>query len=504
VARLQALAATLEEITVRNAARTHMVDDMRRNVGLYVQSLGDLASSDLEGGPAVLKRTEEAVKAYTDAQSRIETMLASAPEAINILVHVKERAAAAQELIALGVQHAEGRGAAAQAFLMREEYAQNASIWSERQQAWIKVVDELSDWQADASAKLSATAQSDSRTDVTTIAAGSGVLFLLGGLVAWVLVRDTREAIKAAVDATQTMANHDLSVPIRTMRADEIGGLLKAQEQMRLNLNELATGVRRASDDINSASQEIAQGSMDLSSRTEDAANVLQSALGAIAELNASVEATTTASRTAQTLSTETSAVAMRSGEVMSQVVATMTEIDLASRKIADITSIIDGIAFQTNILALNAAVEAARAGEHGRGFAVVASEVRALAGRSAGAAKEIKELIGASQAKVASGAELVGQAGTTAMEMTESVSRVSVMIADIARQADQQVGRIGEASAHVGQLDMMAHQNVALAEESAASATTLHHQASQLADLVSRFRLVESGHLSVRRIPAK
>jgi len=217
---------------------------------------------------------------------------------------------------------------------------------------------------------------------------------------------------------------------------------------------------------------------------------VLQTTLAAMEKMGTSVDQTSTASHAANGLSSEASAVATRGGTVMAQVVVTMGDIDGASRKIADITSLIDGLDFQTNILALNAAVEAARAGEQGRGFAVVASEVRALAGRSAEAAKEIKELIGASLGKVASGSTQVALAGRTAEEVTASVQRVSGIIASIATEAGHQGSCIAEANQSVGQLDVLVHQNAALAEQSAAAAALLRQQAVELAALVSQFDL--------------
>ncbi|PIW07621.1 MAG: methyl-accepting chemotaxis protein, partial [Comamonadaceae bacterium CG17_big_fil_post_rev_8_21_14_2_50_60_13] len=226
------------------------------------------------------------------------------------------------------------------------------------------------------------------------------------------------------------------------------------------------------------------------SNRTEEAANTLQTTMAAMSQLSASVTDTTTASRSAESLTHQAVEVANRSGSEMAQVVATMGEIDTASHKIADIISLIDGIAFQTNILALNAAVEAARAGEQGRGFAVVASEVRSLAGRTAEAAKEIKTLIEASLDKVVSGTAQVNKAGHTTHEVTASVQRVSDTVSGITAQANEQLSHIEQANQLIGQLDVVAHQNAALAEESAAAAASLRQQAGHLSGLVNQFQL--------------
>jgi methyl-accepting chemotaxis protein len=488
--RMQALTSALDEITVHNAARAQTLNVMNRSLKAYIQTLGDLGGTDLVGGPEVLKRINVALSAYEAAQGKVTGMFPADEKVQTLLSDVQKTAAAARELQKVSAERAQGRGDAAQAFEVRNEYGKNAAAWSARQRDWSKAVDELSDWHDAANASHSANATATAQTARQAIIIGAGLAFALGCAVALWVVRDTRTAIREAVDVTQRMAQHDLSHAIDTSRQDEIGGVLAALEAMRVNLHQLVAGVDQASEDVSNSSGEIAQGSMDLSARTEDAANTLQTTLSAMTQLSDSVNETTQASRSAQTLSGQASEVAERSGSEMAQVVATMGEIDAASHKIADIIAIIDGIAFQTNILALNAAVEAARAGEQGRGFAVVASEVRSLAGRSASAAREIKALIEASLDKVISGTEQVDRAGRTTHEVTAAVQRVSAMVSTITSQAGQQLERIAEANVLVGQLDVVAHQNAALAEESAAAAASLRQQSSHLRGLVHKFKL--------------
>jgi methyl-accepting chemotaxis protein len=491
--RMQALSSALEVITVQNAARAQTLNVMKRQLATYVQTLGDLGSTDLEGGPAVLKSVRTALADYEGAQSRVVSMLPPDETAQALLREVQKTAAAASELQTLGDKLAEGRGEAAQAFQIRNEYSNNTANWSVRQQAWSKAVDNLSDWHDDTNARHSASATATAETARQAIIGGALLAFVLGCAIAFWMVRETRKAVHEAVEVTQRMAGHDLSQPIDTSRIDEIGGLLVALETMRLNLHQLATGVGRSSEEVDSSSREIAQGSLDLSARTEEAANKLQTTLAAIAQLSDSLNETSSDARSAQALSAQASEVATRSGAEMAQVVSTMGEIDVASHKIADIIAIIDGIAFQTNILALNAAVEAARAGEQGRGFAVVASEVRSLAGRSAGAAREIKALIEASLEKVVSGTAQVDRAGHTTQEVTAAVLRVSAMVTSITAEANQQLAHVEEANHLVGQLDVVAHQNAALAEESAAAAASLRQQASHLSALVHQFKLSDN-----------
>jgi len=312
----------------------------------------------------------------------------------------------------------------------------------------------------------------------------------VGSAMAFLITRSVTRPLQLGVDAARVIASGDLSHRVHSDQRDEVGDLLRAVGSMQLALRELVGQVRNSTDSIGTASSEIATGNQDLSSRTEQTASNLQQAASAMEQLTGTVKQSADSARQANQLASSAAEVAQRGGVVVSQVVATMDDINASSKKIVDIIGVIDGIAFQTNILALNAAVEAARAGEQGRGFAVVASEVRSLAGRSAEAAKEIKSLIGASVGKVQDGSRLVADAGKTMTEIVGSVQRVSDIIGEITAASAEQSDGIGQINVSVTQLDQMTQQNSALVEQSAAAAESLREQASRLSELVATFRL--------------
>jgi methyl-accepting chemotaxis protein len=312
----------------------------------------------------------------------------------------------------------------------------------------------------------------------------------LGGALSVWLVRSITRPIQQAVRAANRIAELDLTETIQSHGRDETGRLLKALDSMQRALKGLVAQVRTSTDSINVASSEIADGNMDLSSRTEEASSSLQQTAAAIEQMNGTVQQSAHSARTARDLASASAEVAVRGGAVVARVVSTMEEINGSSRKISDIIGVIDGIAFQTNILALNAAVEAARAGEQGRGFAVVAAEVRSLAQRSASAAREIKGLITQSVEKVELGTQLVADAGATMTEVVDSAQRVSVIIGEITHAATEQSAGIGQVNTAVAQLDQVTQQNAALVEESAAAAESLKQQARHLAETVQRFRI--------------
>ncbi len=328
------------------------------------------------------------------------------------------------------------------------------------------------------------------------------LLLILVGVVVGVglgvvISRSVTKPVQQAVDSATRMSQGDMSVPMTAQGQDEVAQLLRALENMRGQFGQIVSRIRQGAEGVSTASSEIAEGNQDLSARTESQASALEETAASMEELSSTVRQNADNARQANQLAQSASTVAVQGGQVVSQVVDTMKGINDSSRRIADIISVIDGIAFQTNILALNAAVEAARAGEQGRGFAVVAGEVRNLAQRSAAAAKEIKDLITDSVGRVEQGSALVDQAGTTMEEVVGSIRRVTDIMGEISAASSEQsagVGQIGEA---VQQMDQATQQNAALVEEMAAAASSLRSQAADLVQAVAVFKLSASdtGH---------
>ncbi|MBI3347213.1 MAG: MCP four helix bundle domain-containing protein [Burkholderiales bacterium] len=311
-------------------------------------------------------------------------------------------------------------------------------------------------------------------------------------LLGWTLSNAITRPLQRAVRLAEAVASGDLSSDIVVDSDDETGQLLGALRRMNDGLVDMVGRVRQSADSISTASQQIAIGNHDLSSRTEQQASALEQTAASMQEMTSTVQQTAESSRQASQLASAATEVAGRGGDVVQRVVVTMGEISDSSRKIADIIGTIDGIAFQTNILALNAAVEAARAGEQGRGFAVVAGEVRALAQRSAQAAREIKGLIGASVEKVEAGSQLVGEAGTTMGDIVSQVRRMTDLMAEINASATEQSSGIGQVNQAVASIDQGTQQNAALVEESAAAAESLQQQAAGLLDVIAQFKTAQ------------
>ena len=341
----------------------------------------------------------------------------------------------------------------------------------------------------------------------TVIASGLFVVLVLG-VVSFFIIRTIWQQLGGEPEYAQEIASAVASGDL-TMRIDvepgDTSSLLAALSEMQTRLQNMVSEIKTSAETIKVASAEIASGNTDLSSRTESQASSLEETSSSMETMTETVKQNADNARQANKMVETASEVAVKGGAVVSQVVTTMDDINQSSKKIVDIISVIDGIAFQTNILALNAAVEAARAGEQGRGFAVVASEVRSLAQRSAAAAKEIKTLIGDSVDKVTAGSALVDQAGHTMDEIVASVRRVSDIMAEITAASQEQSSGIQEIGSAINQMDEMTQQNAALVEEAAAAAESLEEQADLLTKALDVFKLnnLQTSHMSVNRAPA-
>ncbi|WP_308936687.1 methyl-accepting chemotaxis protein [Duganella radicis] len=329
---------------------------------------------------------------------------------------------------------------------------------------------------------------------MVALVAGSLIVGLaLGGLITRALTRQLGGEPGDVAKVAGKIAGGDLTVDV-AVRQNDTGSVLFAMKSMRDSLGGIVGQVRSGTDTIATASAQIASGTQDLSARTEQQAGALEETASSMEQLTSTVKQNADHTRQANELARSASSVAQKGGAVVDEVIGTMGEINASSGKIADIIGVIDGIAFQTNILALNAAVEAARAGEQGRGFAVVASEVRTLAQRSATAAKEIKQLIDESVSKVGAGARQVDEAGVTMREIVASIQRVTDIMADIQAANSEQSTGIEQINQAIVQMDQVTQQNAALVEESAAASEAMQEQARKLAELVSVFRVEQSG----------
>ncbi len=313
---------------------------------------------------------------------------------------------------------------------------------------------------------------------------------VLGALLALWITSSIVVPLRRAVQVAKQVAGGTLGNAIDVQGQDETAELLRALSEMDDGLSRIVAQVRSGAENMATATQQIAAGNIDLSSRTEEGASALEQTTASMHELTSTVRQNFEHSKMAHEIADNASKVALKGGAVVAEVVDTMEAINISSRKIADIIGVIDSIAFQTNILALNAAVEAARAGEQGRGFAVVASEVRSLAGRAASAAKEIKVLIDASVTNVTAGCVHVERAGATMDEIVVNVRRVADIMGDIAHASQDQTTGIDQINQAMSQMDTVTQSNAALVEEAAAAAQSLENQAHQLVASVSVFRL--------------
>ncbi len=358
---------------------------------------------------------------------------------------------------------------------------------------YIKALDSLKDMQVDLinqAAEEGEAEYAQARLLMFSLLAGMAVV---GAWLGWWITRSITQPIARAVTVAERVAAGDLTSRIDASAKDETGRLLAALKAMNDNLSAIVGTVRNGSDSIATGSAQIAGGNADLSQRTEEQASALEQTAASMEQLGSTVKQNADNARQANQLAMGATEVAVKGGEVVARVVDTMKGINDSSKKIADIITVIDGIAFQTNILALNAAVEAARAGEQGRGFAVVAGEVRNLAQRSAEAAKEIKGLITASVERVEQGSVLVDQAGSTMDEVVSAIKRVTDIMGEISSASAEQSSGVAQVGEAVSQMDQVTQQNAALVEESAAAADSLKQQAQQLVAAVAAFKLAHA-----------
>jgi methyl-accepting chemotaxis protein len=502
IARMAQIQERLDHVINVNNVVTRLVIDMRGNVSDRITSLRILTlMTDAGDMEPEMARIKTQTSTYQETQKKLEEKFAieSTAEEKTLLASIKEYEAAAMPAIAK---------ASALWMANDAEGATRVMIKEIRpvQKKWMDALEQL----ATLEDKLNEQMQSDARKAFDSARLFMIILGVLavamGVAAALVITRGLLKQLGGEPDYTASIAgsiaNGDLSIGIHTQPSDT-SSLLAEMKEMRNSLVGIVGQVRVGTETIGTASREIADGNIDLSSRTEMQASALEKTASAMEELTSTVKQNADNAREANKLAATASDVALKGGSVVSQVVDTMSSINESAKKIVDIIGVIDGIAFQTNILALNAAVEAARAGEQGRGFAVVASEVRNLAQRSAGAAKEIKILIDDSAEKTERGTRLVGQAGVTMGEVVDSVRRVTDIMSEIASASQEQSAGIEQVNLSIIEMDGMTQQNAALVEQAAAAAQSLQDQAAELAHVVSIFKLVEGEEKPAAYVPA-
>ena len=491
ILRMAQIQDRLDHVVSVSNVSTGLVIDMRNNVSDRLASLRVLTlmtdPADME--PELAKFKEQTAK-YTETQNKLTSIFAAHAndKEKTLLAQIKEHEATAMPAIARASELYLANNAMDATRVMIREVRPVQKKWTDALNQ-LAIQEEKQNAQSKVDAEA---AFSNARNFMLALLV---IAVVLGAAAAWFITRSLIKQLGGEPGYTAkiagSIAHGDLSIAIDTKESDR-GSLLVEMKEMRNSLVGIVQQVRRGTETIGTASREIAAGNIDLSSRTELQASSLEKTASAMEQLTSTVKQNADNAREANALAATASSVALKGGEVVSQVVGTMGEINTSASKIADIIGVIDGIAFQTNILALNAAVEAARAGEQGRGFAVVASEVRNLAQRSAAAAKEIKTLISDSVEKVERGSKLVGQAGVTMDEVVSSVKRVTDIMSDIASASAEQSAGIAQVNTSIIEMDSMTQQNAALVEEAAAAAQSLQDQAAELARVVSIFKLEE------------
>jgi methyl-accepting chemotaxis protein len=481
---LQQLGGEIDAMLQQNIQTERLAVDWRMSLGAAIQRRAAVARSSDDSLEAYFAPANvESVRLTGELQKALDERVSNDSER-GLMEQVKARRLTYQNGRdeVLKFKKAGDLAAANRAFSEHFEPAANAYLEA------VKAVVTLQRDGLDARAA----SVSDLRRRMLAVLAGSAALSIGISLVlAWLLTRSITGPLRHSQQMAADISSLDLrGRALGDYAQDETGQLQRSLDAMRDALKHSIREVRGVVDNVTTATTQIAAGNHDLSARTEQAASNLEETASAMEQLTGTVRQSAASSVQANQLVHSAVAVAARGGQMVADVVATMGDIHASASRIADITSVIDGIAFQTNILALNAAVEAARAGEQGRGFAVVAGEVRTLAQRSAQAAKEIKHLIGDSVTKVASGTQQVHAAGDTMGEIVRSIQQVSDIMGEITTAASEQSDGIGQVNIAVTQLDQMTQQNAALVEQAAAAASSLQEQAVRLAHAVAEFQL--------------
>ena len=479
----------MRDITGTGAAKSKLVNGMLESVGsLGIQSRSSamLNEIDPKQAQAQIQAVRKTLQDYAKQEAQLAALItpatATAAETA-LLQQVQEASKKARPEIESAMQSADDGDTVAASLNLMTRAAPAEALWRQRLAELIALQNSLND-EITASAEVTQGRARWTGGLLVVMAMGLGVL------IAWRITTSITQPIGRAVVVAERIARGDLTSQVEVRINDETGRLLEAIAAMQERLRSLVGEIGQTADSILVASSEVASGNQDLSQRTEQTSHNLQGASHALADLTGTVAQSAESAHQANGLASKASSAATQGGEVVSQVVRTMDAISASSRKISDITGVIDSIAFQTNILALNAAVEAARAGEQGRGFAVVASEVRGLAGRAANAAREIKTLINDSAQQVQEGSTQVNHAGASIAQLVQSVRQVSDIMAEITAATQEQSQRITDVSHSVGSLEEMTQQNAALVEEGAAAAESLKDQAGRLTQMVHTFRL--------------
>ncbi|RYF22468.1 MAG: HAMP domain-containing protein [Comamonadaceae bacterium] len=486
--QMRHLEGQLNDIVDVNMVEQQLAMDMRSAANqMAILNRDVLLQEDMNQLQATRQALVTVNQVYDTAETRLremfETSPSTLPEESRLMKLAEEARKAAQPKLDQATQLAlNGRKIEAAQLLQGPALAP--------QLGWIQSLSALAEEENNMTRDTAAQAQASLKQAIILTTTLAITAILMGIAAAWGLSRSITRPLAKAVDMTEALARGELGTRAQVDSRDEVGQLLGAMNRMADSLCGVVHTVRLASDSIATGSREIAAGNIDLSQRTEAQAASLQQTAASMEELTSTVRSNADTARLASQLALSASTVAGRGGEVVGQVVDTMQSITASSRKIGDIISVVDGIAFQTNILALNAAVEAARAGEQGRGFAVVAGEVRVLAGRSADASRQIRQLIDASVKNVESGAHLVSEAGSTMTDIVKQVHRVADLMGEITAATEEQTLGIAQVSAAVQQLDYVTQQNAALVEESAAAAGSLRDQSSRLVQSVASFQL--------------